>query len=141
MSELTRQQWDELEFDALGLLRHLLRWDYRRAAVGLLQDLFKELHDREHGPDAAKDTLTVLPSGTTMQDELVVLYRERLMEALGDTDGTMLKDWIALYEEYRYKGTDHEREAFMSHRFLQVATTFIVNTSSRIHREEDTELE
>src|SRR5262245_43946974 len=85
-----RQQWEDISFDAVGLWRHLLRWDYWRAAKGLLLDLFKELSDAEKHPEDHPDTML---DGTKVNDHLVALYRERLMEILDDADGQKLGQW------------------------------------------------
>jgi hypothetical protein len=119
-----RQQWAEIDFDAVGLWRHLLRWDYRRAAVGLLQDLFKELHDAETRDDP-EDQTPVGPEGRPMREHLIACYRERLMEILGDPDGTKLSMWTDLFAAYRYEEVDHERAARLQHAFLQRATELV----------------
>jgi hypothetical protein len=132
-SKLT-QLWADIDFDAVGLWRHLCRYDYRRAAVGLLQDLLKELHDAVDNPQLDTDAL---PDGTPMRDHLIAEYRERLMQILGDPDGQQLRRWQELYGEFRYAGTDHERESFMRSPFLQQATGLVVATCRKMQAEEN----
>src|SRR5690242_2943860 len=60
-----RDQWDAIDFDSVGLWRHLLRYSYRYATVGLLLDLLAEVWRHEHKPDAV-DHETVLNDGHTM---------------------------------------------------------------------------
>jgi hypothetical protein len=132
-----RQEWEEIHFCAVGLWRHLCRWDYRKAAKGLLQDLLKELHDAE---DPTIDDPALgghLPDGSAIRDHLIAEYRERLMQVLDDADGQKLKKWQQLYREYRYEGKDHELEAFLQSAFLQEAGRLVVATASHLQADAD----
>jgi hypothetical protein len=128
------QQWDDIDLLATGLWRHLLRYDYRKAAVGLLQDLLKELHDREEiqREDLAAGKSEKLPDGTEINAALVAEYRERLMKVLDDQDGTQLSKWQGLYHQYRYDGIDHEQEAFFAHPFFRQAVKLVVESGNRL---------
>jgi hypothetical protein len=89
------EQWDDIDFDAVGLFRHLCRYSYEHAAIGLLEDLCRETCLAWAGEHPEP-----LPDGTTMGDALLATYRERLMEILGDADGGKLKEWLAAYRVY-----------------------------------------
>jgi hypothetical protein len=130
-----RQQWEEIGFDAVGLWRHLCRWDYRRAAVGLLQDLLKELHDHEDPTNDAAHLKNKMLDGTTLRDHLIAKFREQLMQVLGDPDGQELQKWQQLYREYRYVGVDQENEIFLRNGFLYHARNLVVTTASELQAE------
>jgi hypothetical protein len=128
--------WDDLEFFHVGLWRHLVRWDYNRAAVGLLQDLFKELHDRRNGPEEH-----VMRDGRTMREHLVELSRRRLKEMLGIFDEGELDKLEELYAAYRYAEQDYEREAFLQHEFLQKAVALVLEHANRVREEQGAQKE
>jgi hypothetical protein len=120
-----RKQWDDLDFDPVGLWRHLLRYDYDEAAAGLLVDLFRELI---HSECPHLKTDEVMADGYSMSSHLVALYRERLMEILGDEHGTVLKEW--------------RRKLHLSHEELHdECYCFAVNTGIELRKREGEERE
>jgi hypothetical protein len=129
-----REQWADIDFDAVGLWRHLCRWDYRRAALGLLQDLFDELHGTEH---MAEPRPQVMQDGNTLDSHLVAAYRERLMEVLGDEDGQLLKEWQQAFAELRSEtGVGmKDRELLLLSEFLRASMNLVRAESRRLQAE------
>jgi hypothetical protein len=131
---MSASDYQGLDFNHMKLMLHLLRWDYRRAAVGLIQDLLKELHDAEETEreKRAAGTCTVMLDGTTLEANLVATYRERLMSILADPDGDMLKTWQDAYAAYRYGEKDGEWEDIKRAKFLELAMRYVVIMGDKV---------
>src|SRR5262245_3507453 len=95
-----RETWESLDCNPGGLWRHLLRYRLGYAAWGLLVELLAELWHQEHD-ERPKGHGQTLPDGTPMPVELRNLYRERLMEILGDQDGKQLQAFLDAYDAHR----------------------------------------
>src|SRR5262245_56471879 len=129
MSKALGEEWHGLELDPIGLWLHLCRWDYRHAALGLLLDFFVELRSREAHPE---DFDAEMPEGGTLNDAVTAMYRERLMEILGDDDGRLLKAWRLRWDESMF-GTKQDCQ------FMSDALNLVMHTHERLRKEAEEE--
>lgn len=107
--EILRRLWEGIDFDAVGLWRHLLRYEYTFAAWGLLLDLLKEYwHEstpgaetccREEAEELGLGPVTL--TGSAWSDEMRNVYRGRLMEVLSDPDGRQTRSVLDAYAAHR----------------------------------------